>query len=79
MQPVWINALIGRIFWDFLCEKYWSDQVAHKIQCKLSKIRVGQNKKLQIPIKINQVALQISQLFYPALYHLCTTVALLHG
>ncbi|XP_053094364.1 testis-expressed protein 2 [Pangasianodon hypophthalmus] len=40
MQPVWINALIGRIFWDFLCEKYWSDQVAHKIQRKLSKIRL---------------------------------------
>ncbi|KAJ8363792.1 hypothetical protein SKAU_G00126230 [Synaphobranchus kaupii] len=39
-QPVWINALIGRIFWDFLREKYWSDQVAHKIQKKLSKIRL---------------------------------------
>lgn len=44
MQPVWMNALIGRIFWDFLCEKYWSDQVAHKIQHKLSKIRVGHQK-----------------------------------
>ncbi|KAI1896006.1 hypothetical protein AGOR_G00090360 [Albula goreensis] len=39
-QPVWINALIGRIFWDFLREKYWADQVAHKIQKKLSKIRL---------------------------------------
>ncbi|XP_036427654.1 testis-expressed protein 2 [Colossoma macropomum] len=39
-QPVWINALIGRIFWDFLHEKYWTDQVAHKIQRKLSKIRL---------------------------------------
>lgn len=36
----WINAVIGRIFWDFLQEKYWADQVAHKIQKKLSKIRV---------------------------------------
>lgn len=44
MQPVWINALIGRIFWDFLCEKYWSDQIAQKIQRKLSKIRVGHKK-----------------------------------
>ncbi|KAI4901285.1 hypothetical protein NFI96_004312 [Prochilodus magdalenae] len=40
MQTVWINALIGRIFWDFLREKYWADQVAHKIQRKLSKIRL---------------------------------------
>uniref|UniRef100_A0AAY4BDB7 SMP-LTD domain-containing protein n=1 Tax=Denticeps clupeoides TaxID=299321 RepID=A0AAY4BDB7_9TELE len=39
-QPAWINALVGRIFWDFLREKYWADQVAHKIQKKLSKIRL---------------------------------------
>ncbi|XP_066545722.1 testis-expressed protein 2 [Amia ocellicauda] len=39
-QPAWINALIGRIFWDFLREKYWADQVAYKIQKKLSKIRL---------------------------------------
>ncbi|XP_039630417.1 testis-expressed protein 2 isoform X2 [Polypterus senegalus] len=39
-QHSWINALLGRIFWDFLREKYWADQVAHKIQKKLSKIRL---------------------------------------
>ncbi|KAK1162880.1 testis-expressed protein 2-like [Acipenser oxyrinchus oxyrinchus] len=39
-QPAWINALIGRILWDFLREKYWADQVACKIQKKLSKIRL---------------------------------------
>ncbi|KAA0725296.1 Testis-expressed protein 2 [Triplophysa tibetana] len=39
-NPVWLNALIGRIFWDFLHEKYWADQVATKIQRKLSKIRL---------------------------------------
>ncbi|KAM6957200.1 testis-expressed protein 2-like [Aplochiton taeniatus] len=38
--PAWVNALVGRIFWDFLREKYWSDQVAHKLQKKLSKIRL---------------------------------------
>ncbi|KAL2078147.1 hypothetical protein ACEWY4_025832 [Coilia grayii] len=38
--PDWINALIGRIFWDFLQEKYWADMVSHKIQKKLSKIRL---------------------------------------
>ncbi|KAM9843024.1 testis-expressed protein 2-like [Aulostomus maculatus] len=36
----WVNALVGRIFWDFLRDKYWSDQVAHKIQKKLSKIKL---------------------------------------
>ncbi|XP_067332421.1 testis-expressed protein 2-like isoform X2 [Channa argus] len=40
VQPTWVNALVGRIFWDFLREKYWTDQVAHKIQKKLSKIKL---------------------------------------
>ncbi|XP_068192993.1 testis-expressed protein 2-like [Antennarius striatus] len=39
-QPSWVNSLVGRIFWDFLREKYWTDQVAHKIQKKLSKIKL---------------------------------------
>ncbi|KAG9350432.1 hypothetical protein JZ751_026794 [Albula glossodonta] len=40
-EPVaWVNALVGRIFWDFLGEKYWSDMVSKKIQMKLSKIRL---------------------------------------
>lgn len=39
-QTAWVNALIGRIFWDFLREKHWADAVSHKIQKKLSKIRV---------------------------------------
>ncbi|KAG7265375.1 hypothetical protein CRUP_004463 [Coryphaenoides rupestris] len=39
VHPAWVNSLVGRIFWDFLREKYWSDKVAHKIQKKLSKIR----------------------------------------
>lgn len=40
-QEAWINALLGRIFWDFLGEKYWSTLVSNKIQMKLSKIKVG--------------------------------------
>ncbi|MBN3314193.1 TEX2 protein, partial [Atractosteus spatula] len=36
----WVNALLGRIFWDFLGEKYWADLVSKKIQMKLSKIRL---------------------------------------
>lgn len=39
--------MIGRIFWDFLQEKYWADQVAHKIQKKLSKIRVRKQRSRQ--------------------------------
>ncbi|XP_034415181.1 testis-expressed protein 2 [Cyclopterus lumpus] len=39
-QTAWANALIGRIFWDFLREKHWADVVSHKIQKKLSKIRL---------------------------------------
>uniref|UniRef100_A0A8C5GEI3 Testis-expressed protein 2-like n=1 Tax=Gouania willdenowi TaxID=441366 RepID=A0A8C5GEI3_GOUWI len=36
----WLNSLVGRIFWDFLREKYWTDLVAHKIQKKLGKIKL---------------------------------------
>uniref|UniRef100_A0A3P9IKH7 Testis expressed 2, like n=1 Tax=Oryzias latipes TaxID=8090 RepID=A0A3P9IKH7_ORYLA len=39
-QTAWVNALIGRIFWDFLREKHWADTVSLKIQKKLSKIRL---------------------------------------
>ncbi|NXT43335.1 TEX2 protein, partial [Pelecanoides urinatrix] len=36
----WMNALVGRIFWDFLRERYWAEQVSNKIQKKLSKIKL---------------------------------------
>ncbi|OXB68804.1 hypothetical protein ASZ78_002219 [Callipepla squamata] len=36
----WVNALVGRIFWDFLRERYWAEQVSSKIQKKLSKIKL---------------------------------------
>ncbi|CAM4424412.1 unnamed protein product [Leuciscus chuanchicus] len=39
-SEAWVNALLGRIFWDFLGEKYWADVVSKKIQKKLSKIRL---------------------------------------
>ncbi|KAM3920834.1 testis-expressed protein 2 [Leptodactylus fuscus] len=39
-QQAWVNALLGRMFWDFLREKYWSDLVSKKIQMKLSKIKL---------------------------------------
>ncbi|XP_056389664.1 testis-expressed protein 2-like isoform X2 [Hyla sarda] len=40
LNVCWINAFIGRIFWDFLREKYWEDAVANKIQKKLTKIKL---------------------------------------
>ncbi|XP_077595841.1 testis-expressed protein 2 [Stigmatopora nigra] len=39
-SPAWLNAVIGRLFWDFLREKQWADAVSYKIQKKLSKIRL---------------------------------------
>lgn len=37
----WVNAAVGRIFWDFLSEPHWAELVSKKIQMKLSKIRVS--------------------------------------
>ncbi|XP_076584306.1 testis-expressed protein 2-like isoform X1 [Chaetodon auriga] len=36
----WVNAALGRVFWDFLSESYWAELVSKKIQMKLSKIRL---------------------------------------
>ncbi|XP_029372648.1 testis-expressed protein 2-like [Echeneis naucrates] len=36
----WLNAAVGRVFWDFLGEPYWAELVSKKIQMKLSKIRL---------------------------------------
>ncbi|KFW08354.1 Testis-expressed sequence 2 protein, partial [Eurypyga helias] len=40
MCMAWMNALVGRIFLDFLRERYWAEQVSGKIQKKLSKIKL---------------------------------------
>uniref|UniRef100_A0A8C4ZSS5 SMP-LTD domain-containing protein n=2 Tax=Gadus morhua TaxID=8049 RepID=A0A8C4ZSS5_GADMO len=40
-QPVaWLNAMLGRLLWDFLGEAHWAEMVSKKIQMKLSKIRL---------------------------------------
>ncbi|XP_037115973.1 testis-expressed protein 2-like isoform X1 [Syngnathus acus] len=40
-DPVaWVNAAVGRLFWDFLREPYWAEVVSKKIQMKLTKIRL---------------------------------------
>lgn len=40
-QILWVNALISRLFWDFLKEQYWCDKMQEKLQKKLSKIHVS--------------------------------------
>jgi len=37
----WLNALIGRLFLDFLREKYWAEKMRDKIQNKLCKMHVS--------------------------------------
>ncbi|BFZ17661.1 hypothetical protein BsWGS_20700 [Bradybaena similaris] len=39
-QLFWVNALIGRCFFDFLRDKWWADKVKEKLQKKLSKIHL---------------------------------------
>ncbi|KAK6170117.1 hypothetical protein SNE40_018590 [Patella caerulea] len=39
-QLIWLNSLIGRIFWDFLRDVWWAEKVREKLQKKLSKIHV---------------------------------------
>lgn len=36
----WLNLALGRIFYDFLTQKYWSDDIKARIQKKLDKIEV---------------------------------------
>lgn len=48
----WVNAFLGRIFWDFLGEKYWANVISKKIQMKLSKIRVRGGTGLQEPTAV---------------------------
>lgn len=40
-QVMWLNALLARVFWDFLREVYWLERVRDKIQAKLKKIHVS--------------------------------------
>lgn len=59
MEPeAWVNAFLGRIFWDFLGEKYWANVVSKKIQMKLSKIRVGTGTSLHTYTSIVQLTNQ---------------------
>lgn len=50
---IWVNAMLGRMFWDFLTEKYWADQVSDKIQKKLGRIKV---RKAAFPCLLEQTS-----------------------
>ncbi|KAL8579390.1 hypothetical protein ACOMHN_026755 [Nucella lapillus] len=39
-QLHWLNALIGRCFFDFLRDAWWADKVKDKLQRKLTKIHI---------------------------------------
>ncbi len=40
-QVPWLNALVGRLFWDFLNHDYWARRMQEKIQGKLRKLHVS--------------------------------------
>ncbi|GBM35670.1 Testis-expressed protein 2 [Araneus ventricosus] len=40
-RPVeWINVALGRLFYDFLTQKYWSERIIEKIQKKLNNLEM---------------------------------------
>ncbi|NWX84582.1 TEX2 protein, partial [Nothoprocta pentlandii] len=70
-QEAWVNAFIGRIFWDFLGEKYWSDLVSKKIQMKLSKIKLPyfMNELTLTELDMGIAVPKILQAFKPSVDH----------
>lgn len=59
----WVNAAVGRIFWDFLSEPHWAELVSKKIQMKLSKIRVSE-RGLPHPLTLQVVQHVVSIVHY---------------
>ncbi|XP_067164581.1 testis-expressed protein 2 isoform X2 [Apteryx mantelli] len=70
-QEAWVNAFLGRIFWDFLGEKYWSDLVSKKIQMKLSKIKLPyfMNELTLTELDMGIAVPKILQAFKPSVDH----------
>ncbi|XP_075034200.1 testis-expressed protein 2 isoform X2 [Mixophyes fleayi] len=70
-QQAWVNALLGRMFWDFLGEKYWSDLVSKKIQMKLSKIKLPyfMNELTLTELDMGVSVPKILQAFKPTIDH----------
>ncbi|XP_041432723.1 testis-expressed protein 2 isoform X2 [Xenopus laevis] len=70
-NQAWVNALLGRMFWDFLGEKYWSDLVSKKIQMKLSKIKLPyfMNELTLTELDMGVSVPKILQAFEPTIDH----------
>ncbi|KAM4663186.1 LOW QUALITY PROTEIN: testis-expressed protein 2 [Discoglossus pictus] len=70
-QQAWVNSLLGRMFWDFLGEKYWSDLVSKKIQMKLSKIKLPyfMNELTLTELDMGVSVPKILQAFKPTIDH----------
>uniref|UniRef100_A0A8C5THD0 Testis expressed 2 n=1 Tax=Malurus cyaneus samueli TaxID=2593467 RepID=A0A8C5THD0_9PASS len=70
-QEAWVNALLGRVFWDFLGEKYWSELVSKKIQMKLSKIKLPyfMNELTLTELDMGIAVPKILQAFKPSIDH----------
>lgn len=70
-QEAWVNALLGRIFWDFLGEKYWPDVLSKKIQMKLSKIKLPyfMNELTLTELDMGVAVPKILQAFKPYVDH----------
>nr|KAF6297137.1 testis expressed 2 [Myotis myotis] len=70
-QEAWVNALLGRMFWDFLGEKYWSELVSKKIQMKLSKIKLPyfMNELTLTELDMGVAVPKILQAFKPYVDH----------
>ncbi|XP_071988271.1 testis-expressed protein 2 isoform X2 [Engystomops pustulosus] len=70
-QQSWVNALLGRMFWDFLREKYWSDLVSKKIQMKLSKIKLPyfMNELTLTELDMGASVPKILQAYQPTIDH----------
>ncbi|XP_074870386.1 testis-expressed protein 2 [Carettochelys insculpta] len=70
-REAWVNALLGRIFWDFLGEKYWSDLVSKKIQMKLSKIKLPyfMNELTLTELDMGVAVPKMLQAFKPSVDH----------
>ncbi|MEE6507107.1 hypothetical protein FKM82_007968 [Ascaphus truei] len=70
-QQAWVNSLLGRMFWDFLGEPYWSDLVSKKIQMKLSKIKLPyfMNELTLTELDMGVGVPKILQAFKPTIDH----------
>lgn len=39
-QLTWVNALLGRLFWDVWNSEYWNNKVKNRIQNKISRMKL---------------------------------------